>query len=86
MVKVKVYNIDFQIVLLDRPLRCYQPRDEGYHDTMIQYHSRWYYDPNQDTCHLFVYRGLGGNENNFPTLHACDLECISMFRIYSYSK
>ncbi|CAF1265438.1 unnamed protein product [Rotaria sordida] len=60
-----------------RPIRCYQPRDAGYHDISIRYHNRWYYDPNQDTCHLFVYRGLGGNENNFETLHECHLECIT---------
>ncbi|UJR15630.1 hypothetical protein I4U23_002567 [Adineta vaga] len=61
----------------DRPKRCYQPRDPGYHDTNIRYHSRWYYNPDQDACHLFVYRGLGGNENNFQTLHECRLECIT---------
>ncbi|CAF2811885.1 unnamed protein product [Rotaria sp. Silwood2] len=61
----------------DRPIRCYQPRDAGYHDVSIRYHNRWYYDPMQDTCHLFVYRGLGGNENNFETLHDCHLECIT---------
>ncbi|CAF1055071.1 unnamed protein product [Rotaria sp. Silwood1] len=60
----------------DRPTRCYQPRDAGYHDINIQYHNRWYYNPDQDTCHLFIYRGLGGNENNFQTLHECHLECI----------
>ncbi|CAF3996816.1 unnamed protein product [Rotaria sordida] len=60
----------------DRPIRCYQPRDAGYHDINIQYHNRWYYNPDQDACHLFVYRGLGGNENNFQTLHECHLECI----------
>jgi hypothetical protein len=43
----------------------------------MRYHSRWYYNPDQDTCHLFVYRGLGGNENNFRTLHECHSECIS---------
>ncbi|CAF3371574.1 unnamed protein product [Rotaria sp. Silwood1] len=61
----------------DRPIRCYQPRDAGYHDISFRYHNRWYYDPNQDKCHLFVYRGLGGNENNFETLHQCHLECIT---------
>ncbi|CAF0904201.1 unnamed protein product [Adineta ricciae] len=61
----------------DRPERCYQPRDSGYHDVHIRYHNRWYYHPDQDTCHLFVYRGLGGNENNFQTLHECNLECIT---------
>ncbi|CAF1004858.1 unnamed protein product [Adineta ricciae] len=61
----------------DRPTRCYQPRDAGYHDTDIRYHNRWYYHPDQDTCHLFVYRGVGGNENNFLSLHECHLECIT---------
>ncbi|CAF3585285.1 unnamed protein product [Adineta steineri] len=61
----------------DRPNRCYQPRDAGYHDIDIRYHNRWYYHPDQDTCHLFVYRGLGGNENNFQTLDECHSECIT---------
>ncbi|UJR31029.1 hypothetical protein I4U23_018538 [Adineta vaga] len=61
----------------DRPTRCYQPRDAGFHDIDARYHNRWYYHPDQDTCHLFVYRGLGGNENNFLTLHECHLECIT---------
>lgn len=69
----------------DRPERCYQPRDSGYHDVHIRYHNRWYYHPDQDTCHLFVYRGLGGNENNFQTLHECNLECISMFSFLSFN-
>ncbi|CAF1217438.1 unnamed protein product [Rotaria magnacalcarata] len=59
----------------DRPTRCRQPQDTGFHDTHIQYHNRWYYNPDQDTCHLFIYRGLGGNRNNFQTLHECHLEC-----------
>ncbi|CAF4381974.1 unnamed protein product, partial [Rotaria magnacalcarata] len=25
----------------------------------------------------FVYRGSGGNENNFKTLHECHIECIT---------
>jgi hypothetical protein len=66
---------------LDRPTRCYQPRDAGYHDDTLRYHNRWYYHPDQDTCHLFVYRGLGGNENNFLTLNECHLECISMLAV-----
>jgi hypothetical protein len=45
----------------------------------MRYYNRWYYNPDQDECHLFVYRGLGGNENNFQTLHECHLECISMY-------
>ncbi len=45
----------------------------------MRYYNRWYYNPDQDTCHLFVYRGLGGNENNYQTLHDCHVECISMF-------
>jgi hypothetical protein len=60
-------------------MRCYQPRVPGYHDASVGYHSRWYYNPDQDECHLFVYRGEGGNENNFHTLHECNIECISMF-------
>lgn len=63
----------------DRPSRCHQPRDAGFHDQSMGYHSRWYYHPDQDTCHLFVYRGLGGNDNNFRTLHECHVECISKF-------
>lgn len=67
----------FAFSRLDRPTRCYQPRDDGYHDDTLRYHNRWYYHPDQDTCHLFVYRGLGGNENNFLSLNECHLECIS---------
>ena len=58
-------------------MRCYQPRDAGYHDESMGYHDRWYYHPDQDMCHHFIYRGLGGNENNFLTLNECHLECIS---------
>jgi hypothetical protein len=71
---------------LDRPIGCYQPRDAGYHDTNIRYHNRWYYNPDQDTCHLFVYRGLGGNRNNFQTLNECHLECISKLSFIIYMK
>ena len=67
------------MIYLDRPFRCYQARDAGYHDEGVRYYNRWYYNADQDTCHLFVYRGMGGNENNFQTLHECHLECISKF-------
>jgi hypothetical protein len=72
-------NKRFYFLFLDRPIRCYQPRDAGYHDTNMRYYNRWYYHPDQDTCHLFVYRGLGGNENNFQTLHECHSACISKY-------
>ncbi|CAF0994534.1 unnamed protein product [Adineta steineri] len=61
----------------DRPKRCYQPRYEGYHDLNNRYYDRYYYNPDQDECHLLVYRGMGGNENNFVTLNECHLECIT---------
>ncbi|CAF0897135.1 unnamed protein product [Didymodactylos carnosus] len=60
----------------DRPLLCHQPMHVGHHESVPRYHDRWYYHPIEQTCHHFIYRGSGGNENNFRTLNDCRLECI----------
>ena len=35
----------------------------------------FYYDPMQGRCQDFVYRGAGGNFNNFLSKHECDMYC-----------
>lgn len=43
---------------------------------------RWYFSDAQE-CRQFLYRGVGGNENNFLTKRECEKECIStMFLIF----
>ncbi|CAF0866786.1 unnamed protein product [Didymodactylos carnosus] len=61
----------------DRPLECHQPMHVGYHESVPRYHDRWYYHPVEETCHHFIYRGSGGNKNNFRTLNDCRLKCIT---------
>ena len=36
---------------------------------------RWYFDDEAGECRRFVYGGCGGNDNNFPTLAACEGRC-----------
>ncbi|XP_049281704.1 papilin isoform X5 [Anopheles funestus] len=36
---------------------------------------RWYYDPVQETCFAFRYKGCGGNRNNFPSYNNCRTYC-----------
>lgn len=38
---------------------------------------RFWYDADAGACHLFIYGGCGGNENNFRTLGACRRVCVS---------
>uniref|UniRef100_A0A158R5Y4 Kunitz/Bovine pancreatic trypsin inhibitor domain protein n=1 Tax=Syphacia muris TaxID=451379 RepID=A0A158R5Y4_9BILA len=38
-------------------------------------YERYYFDSVTRTCRPFTYRGLKGNQNNFLTLRACQLQC-----------
>ncbi|VDK47292.1 unnamed protein product, partial [Cylicostephanus goldi] len=39
---------------------------------------RFYYDTNTGRCQDFVYRGAGGNFNNFLSRHECELYCARL--------
>ena len=36
---------------------------------------RWYFDSESQMCESFLYKGSGGNENNFKTKAACMQKC-----------
>ena len=36
---------------------------------------RYFHDSSDGKCKPFVYGGCGGNQNNFQSLHACQLSC-----------
>lgn len=36
---------------------------------------RWYFDIESQMCEPFLYKGSGGNENNFKTKAACMQKC-----------
>ena len=36
---------------------------------------RFFFNASSKTCQDFVYRGSGGNENNFQSLSECQTEC-----------
>ncbi|XP_064484467.1 actinia tenebrosa protease inhibitors-like [Ornithodoros turicata] len=41
--------------------------------------TRYHFDTNDRTCKQFIYKGKGGNGNNFPTLEVCRKKCIACF-------
>ncbi|XP_067682195.1 carboxypeptidase inhibitor SmCI-like [Haliotis asinina] len=38
--------------------------------------SRYFYDPDSETCKTFTYGGCGGNANNFKTKAECEKKCV----------
>uniref|UniRef100_A0A0N4ZK37 Kunitz/Bovine pancreatic trypsin inhibitor domain protein n=1 Tax=Parastrongyloides trichosuri TaxID=131310 RepID=A0A0N4ZK37_PARTI len=51
---------------------CEQPLNEGEGGRML---NRWYFDTGLNKCLPFIYAGVMGNENNFPTKDQCDIAC-----------
>lgn len=51
---------------------CKQPSVQG---PCLAALSRWYYDDSEGRCLPFTYGGCGANDNNFPTLTACNQRC-----------
>uniref|UniRef100_A0A915K106 BPTI/Kunitz inhibitor domain-containing protein n=1 Tax=Romanomermis culicivorax TaxID=13658 RepID=A0A915K106_ROMCU len=51
---------------------CHQPLTIGNGRGQLQ---RFYFDPKQRKCSVFIYSGLKGNENNFLTFDDCEKKC-----------
>uniref|UniRef100_A0A0K0F0T5 Kunitz/Bovine pancreatic trypsin inhibitor domain protein n=1 Tax=Strongyloides venezuelensis TaxID=75913 RepID=A0A0K0F0T5_STRVS len=51
---------------------CEQPLNDGEGNRMI---NRWYFDTGLNKCLPFIYSGIKGNENNFPTKTQCNAAC-----------
>ena len=43
---------------------------------------RWFFDQRKGQCGQFTYGGCQGNENNFVTLHECQMECEDQENIH----
>ncbi|KAJ8018672.1 Boophilin-H2 [Holothuria leucospilota] len=54
------------------PAACDLPVDPGSCNGFLH---RYYYDVDTSQCQLFVYRGCGGNENNFESEEVCETAC-----------
>jgi len=52
---------------------CNQPPETG---RCRAYFRRYYYDPANKSCQLFIYGGCGGNENRFETKEECEARCM----------
>ncbi|PIC39169.1 hypothetical protein B9Z55_010940 [Caenorhabditis nigoni] len=59
-----------------------QPRNSVYHSGFMVYTGkesiRFYYDPGTGRCQDFVYKGAGGNYNNFLSKHECEMYCARL--------
>lgn len=62
------------IILLCFPGIC-QPLTYSSDIRCLAYMERYTYNPNTDTCDMFVYGGCGGTANNFLTEDACNTKC-----------
>nr|XP_023024406.1 papilin-like [Leptinotarsa decemlineata] len=51
---------------------CEQTKEEGPCHGQYQ---RYYYDQTDGQCNAFIYGGCKGNNNNFPTIEACNQKC-----------
>lgn len=54
------------------PQRCNFPKDEGHGNG---YHPKWYFNNRNLRCEQMVYRGTGGNDNQFSNQGDCELSC-----------
>ncbi|XP_035896391.1 papilin isoform X2 [Anopheles stephensi] len=54
---------------------CSLPVKKGNNRCRTRSGKRWYYDPVQETCFAFRYKGCGGNRNNFPSYNNCRTYC-----------
>ncbi|XP_003374931.1 putative kunitz/Bovine pancreatic trypsin inhibitor domain protein [Trichinella spiralis] len=54
------------------PAACSEEKDPG---PCFGYIVRFYYNPRNMRCEVFVYGGCGGNSNNFETKEACNQIC-----------
>nr|CDJ81977.1 Proteinase inhibitor I2 domain containing protein [Haemonchus contortus] len=52
--------------------QCEQPQRPGVGSSTLL---RWYYKPSTRQCHMFVFHGFQGNQNNFETLQECESTC-----------
>lgn len=53
---------------------CTMPKHPGTGSDRIV---RWYYNSHERECKIFIYKGQGGNLNNFDNQLACSRECIN---------
>ena len=53
---------------------CALPSDTGRCKASFEY---WFYDPQSDSCKIFIYGGCGGNDNRWPTKDGCMNACSS---------
>jgi hypothetical protein len=53
---------DFDIVVIgiEDEVDCFAERESG---TCLNSYRSWFYDPNHNKCHFFLYSGCGGNTN-----------------------
>ena len=54
------------------PEYCYLPYDEGFGQGIS---ARYFYNSDTNRCELFLYKGNGGNRNNFMTNSECERTC-----------
>lgn len=53
--------------------QCSLRKDEG--ENCGNHTDRWYYDSTANECKRFMYKGCGGNDNNFETREKCTIKC-----------
>nr|P0CY85.1 RecName: Full=Kunitz-type conkunitzin-B1; Short=Conk-B1; Flags: Precursor [Conus bullatus] len=56
-----------------RPSVCNLPAESG---TGTQSLKRFYYNSDKMQCRTFIYKGNGGNDNNFPRTYDCQKKCL----------
>ncbi|CAH8527263.1 unnamed protein product [Schistosoma rodhaini] len=59
---------------------CALPLKKGY---CLQNKPRFYYNPLENKCIPFTYKGCGGNENRFKTKEACERMCLKRSTVQS---
>ncbi|CAL8125074.1 unnamed protein product [Orchesella dallaii] len=60
---------------------CKLGKDSGYNCPNLlhgKFMREYYYDPANNRCSHFMFKGCGGNSNRFPSMKACSESCVDL--------
>uniref|UniRef100_A0A1I7TYV5 BPTI/Kunitz inhibitor domain-containing protein n=1 Tax=Caenorhabditis tropicalis TaxID=1561998 RepID=A0A1I7TYV5_9PELO len=64
------------------PPKCFFGLNPGYTCDTASPSVRFRFDPQMNQCHSFIFKGCGGNKNNYETPGDCGLNCDVDLRSY----
>uniref|UniRef100_A0A224YBE6 Pancreatic trypsin inhibitor n=1 Tax=Rhipicephalus zambeziensis TaxID=60191 RepID=A0A224YBE6_9ACAR len=60
------------------PHVCHLEKEGGRSTSGATKQLMYYFNNRSRTCELFLYKGIGGNENKFEKMHDCEVTCMGL--------